>query len=177
MPNRRFRTASSYSAIPVTVSGAPRMKTIPRVSPRPCRSPVNRSGRAISQVVTMASSGGRPRCTAAVPKKFPVTRRAPAPTNQTSHSVSRPAGRISSPMSVRLLFWSRNRVRAAAATKVSSSPRARSSDGRRVRRLPPRRQIHSITPTVSGAITSRTPQATSRFSSISVTAKPPSTKV
>jgi hypothetical protein len=61
----------------VTVTGAPRMKTIPSVRLSPCRSPVTRSGTATSQLVTTASSGGRQRCVAAVPKKLPETRTAP----------------------------------------------------------------------------------------------------
>ncbi|QWA21728.1 hypothetical protein KJK32_11515 [Streptomyces sp. JCM17656] len=61
-------------AMAVTVTGAPRMKKTPMARPSPCRSPVTRSGMAMSHVVTVASSGGRQRCTTAVPKKFPEIR-------------------------------------------------------------------------------------------------------
>lgn len=149
---------------------------MPMVRLRPCRSPVTRSGTAISQVVTVASSGGRQRCTAAEPKKFPESRTAPAITKT---AIQRPP-RESSSLGTRpaiSLDWKIPTVTRTQPTKSSSSLSESRSGTFNCRTVPVRRQTKSITPTVSGVRKNRTTEAIAVFSSISSKAKPPSMKV
>lgn len=123
----------------MTVTGAPRMNTIPIVRLRPCRSPVTRSGIAISQVVTVASSGGRPRCTAALPKKFPESLTAPAIAKNAIHSparVSTSFGRTPNASPSR----KSSTVVKTEPMKSSSSLSELTSGSRNCRTVPPRRQ-------------------------------------
>ncbi|WP_406728130.1 hypothetical protein WJ438_30830 [Streptomyces sp. GD-15H] len=167
----------SSSAIAVTVTGAPRMKTMPMVRLSPCRSPVTRSGMAISQLVTVASRAGSERCTAAVPKKLPETRTAPQTTKTTIHSSTRAVARDSStPADESDVCVSRTSA-ITQPMNSRSSLRQLSSGARNCRTVPVRRQTRSITPAVSGVMISRTAEAIMVFSSSSAKSKPPWMKV
>ncbi|WP_159030602.1 MULTISPECIES: hypothetical protein [Streptomyces] len=76
-------------------------------------------------------------------------------------------------------FTVRTSSSTAATQPTNSTSRARdlSSGVRNCRTVPPRRQTHSITPTVNGVRKSRTTEAVIAFSSSSVKSKPPSRKV
>lgn len=137
--------------------------------------PVARSGRAISHVVTVASNGGRQRCTAAVPKKLPDTFTAPEPTNPVSQIATSPSTRANPPTPAASHHIST--VRTMDPTKASSSLNELPSGTRSCRTVPVRRQTKSITPTVNGVMNSSTADAVSMFCSISVKANPPWTKV
>jgi hypothetical protein len=160
----------------VTASGAPRMKTIPIVKLSPCRSPVTRSGMAISQVVTVASSGGRPRCTAAEPKKFPDSCTAPYISMPVIHIAGRPSTTVQmGPNAIDACH--RNTVPTTMPMKSSSSLSVLNRDPRSSRIRPVRRQTRSITPTVRGVMNSRTRAATTMFSRTSLKSNLPSTNV
>ncbi|CAM5503742.1 hypothetical protein STENM223S_02427 [Streptomyces tendae] len=150
---------------------------MPRVRLSPCRSPVTRSGRAISQLVTVASSAGRQRWTAAVPKKLPETRTAPQATKPSIQSIVMPPTMITRRLPVVLIVVTSTTVPATQPTNSSSSSRAFISGTRSWRTVPVRRQTKSIAPTTSGVMNSRTTEAVSAFSISWAASKPPSKRV